>query len=206
MNIITISREFGSGGREVGKRLADALGYTYYDREIEEGVAERMKMDTDYVARSIEQGVPMNVPLHFGRTLAGSYLLKQQVDILVEKQRILKELASSTNCVIVGRAADVILADYRPFKIFVYADLAHRLKRCQAYAEVEENLSPRELEREIRKIDARRAQYRRMYLDADWGERTQYHLCVNTSGIAVKHIIPMLAGYADSWFQHSKAE
>ena len=65
---------------------------------------------------------------------------------------------------------------------------------------------PRELEREIKKIDARRAQYRRMYLDADWGVRTQYHLCVNTSGIAVKHIIPMLAGYADSWFQHCKAE
>lgn len=138
MNIITISREFGSGGRELGKRLADLLGYAYYDKEIEETVAQRMNMDAGYVEQSIDQGMLVNIPLHFGKTLASTYMLKQQVEILVEKQRVLKEIATKSDCVIVGRAADVILAEYNPCKIFVYADMAHKVERCQRYAEPKE--------------------------------------------------------------------
>lgn len=203
MNIITISREFGSGGREVGKRLADVLDYAYYDREIETGIAERMHMDVGYVARAIEQGLLMNIPLHFGRTLASSYMLKQQMDILVEKQRVLKEIAQASNCVIVGRAADVILAEYKPFKIFVYADMAYKVKRCQGYAEVKENLTPREMEKAIKKIDSRRAQYHGMYPDSNWGRKEQYHLCVNTTGLEIKKIVPHLAEYAHCWFENN---
>ncbi len=151
MNILTISREFGSGGREVGKRLADVLGYAYYDREIEIRIAERMDMDVGYVAHAMDRGLLMNIPLHFGRTLADPYGMKPQVDILVEKQKILKGIVSVSNCIIVGRAADVILAEYRPFMIFVYADMEHKIKRCQQYAEMDENLSPREMEKAIKK-------------------------------------------------------
>ncbi len=69
MNIITISREFGSGGRELGKQLASLLGYAYYDREIEEGIAQRTHLDVAYVTRSVDWGQLAKVPLHFGRTL-----------------------------------------------------------------------------------------------------------------------------------------
>ena len=91
--IITISREFGSGGREVGKRLADALHCAYYDSEIEASIAQNLDLDEGYIARSLESGAFTNIPLHFGRTIASSYLYKQQVDILVEKRKVLREIA-----------------------------------------------------------------------------------------------------------------
>lgn len=204
MNIITISREFGSGGREVGKRLADVLGYAYYDREIETEIAKRMNMDVSYVAKAMEQGMTRNIPLHFGRTLASYPMLKQQVDILVEKQRMLKEVAAASDCVIVGRAADVILEEYKPFKVFVYADMAYKLKRCQGYAEMGENLTPREMEKAIKKIDSGRSQYHAMFLDIEWGRKEFYHLCVNTSGLEIKKIVPHIADYARDWFEGSR--
>ena len=121
--IITISREFGSGGREAGKRLADALHCAYYDSEIEASIAQNMDLDESYIARSVENGVLANIPLHFGRTIASTRLYKQQVDILVEKRKVLCQIAAASDCVIVGRAADVILAEQNPLKLFVYASM-----------------------------------------------------------------------------------
>ncbi len=201
MNVITISREFGSGGREVGKRLADTLGYTYFDREIEIGIATRMNMDIHYITHALNHGAFINLPLHFGKTFASPYMIKQQVDLLVEKQRLLKEIASSSNCVIVGRAADAILSEYSPFKIFVYADMAYKIKRCQGYAEVEENLPSREMEKAIKKIDSKRSQYHRMHSDVGWGIKEQYHLCINTTGLEIKKMIPSIAEYTRRWFE-----
>lgn len=206
MNVITISREFGSGGRELGKRLADLLGYTYYDKEIEEAVAQHMNMDAGYVGQSIEQGMLVNIPLHFGRTLASTYILKQQVEILVEKQRVLKEIAVKSNCVIVGRAADVILAEYNPCKIFVYADMAHKVERCQKYAETEEKKALHELEREIRRVDARRADYHTMFSDKKWGNKENYHLCVNTSGLQISAVAPHIVEYTKVWFSANRQD
>ena len=205
MNIITISREFGSGGRELGKRLADQLGYAYYDREIEEGIAEKMDMDVNYVARFMERGSLTNIPLHFGRTLSGDYSLKQRVNMLLEQQRLLKEIAATSHCVIVGRAADVILAEHQPFKIFVYADMAYKVERCLNYAETGENLSAREMERAIQKIDSQRARYHQTFSDMRWGDKRQYHLCVNTGGLSVQEMIPILAQYTEYWFRQRQS-
>lgn len=200
MNVITISREFGSGGRELGKRLADIPGYTYYDREIEADIAKRLNMDERYISRSIEQGTVMNIPLHFGRTLADPYMLRQQIDILVEKQRVLKEIAAASHCVIVGRAADVILAEHKPFKIFVYADMQHKIIRCQSYSAPGENLTPCELKKSIKKMDAKRREYLAMFGVSDWGDKKNYHLCINTTGTEIKKIAPHIAEYAKEWF------
>lgn len=205
MNIVTISREFGSGGRELGKRLADALGYAYYDREIEAAIAERTGMDIRYVTQLADRSLLASIPLHFGQTFTHASVQKQQIDILVEKQRVMKDFARLSDCVIVGRAADIVLSEYQPFKIFVYADMAYKIKRCQRYAGGSQPLSVREMERSIRKIDAARAQYRGMFPGIGWGDREQYHLCVNTTGLEIKGIIPSLAGYARSWFSSRPA-
>lgn len=198
--IITISREFGSGGREVGKRLADALHCAYYDSEIEASIAQKMDLDEGFITRSMESGAFTNIPLHFGRTIASSYLYKQQVDILVERRRVLREVAAASDCVIVGRAADVILEDQVPFKLFVYAGMEHKLARCQRYEEASHAGSPKALEKEIRQVDARRAKYHGMFSPIKWGDRANYHLCINTTGLEIKQLIPHLAGYARAWF------
>ena len=120
MKIITVSREFGSGGRELGKRLSDCLGWPYYDREIISAVARRNALDEGYVEDALEQGDFRGVPLTIGRTFA--YLPSMPHDsrqLLQEQRRVLRALAAHGDCIIVGRNADLILAEHRPLKLFV---------------------------------------------------------------------------------------
>ena len=110
MKIITVSREFGSGGRELGKRLSDCLGWPYYDREIISAVARRNALDEGYVEDALEQGDFRGVPLTIGRTFA--YLPSMPHDsrqLLQEQRRVLRALAAHGDCIIVGRNADLIL-------------------------------------------------------------------------------------------------
>ena len=106
--IITISRQFGSGGRELGKRLADLLGYDYYDKEIIEAIAKNKKMDKDYVEKSLSSAYLKNIPVSFGRTIAPMYS-NASTDLMVEERKIIEEIATQgKDFVIVGRNADVI--------------------------------------------------------------------------------------------------
>lgn len=202
MSIITISREFGSGGREVGKRLADELGFAYYDREIVTAIAGKTRMDEGYVASALENGLFRGVPVHFGRTFSySSALMTNTTNLFVEQHKIIRELAEKGNCIIVGRAADAILEEYRPFNLFVYADLPSKVKRCQDRAPEGEQMSERELIRRIKKIDAERARYHEMFSDTRWGHKESYHLCVNTTGAQIKSLVPVIAQYARTWLE-----
>ena len=205
MSIITISREFGSGGREVGKRLADALGFAYYDREIVSAIARKTSMDEGYVASILEGGLFRSVPVHFGRTFSYSpALMSSTAGLYVEQHKILRELAEKGDCVIVGRAADAILKEYAPFNLFVYADMAAKVARCRERAGQEEQLTERELIRQIKKVDTERAKYYELFSDTRWGQKEGYHLCVNTTGREIKSMIPALAGYVRAWMETQK--
>ena len=112
MNIITISREFGSGGREVGKRLAELLGYDYYDKEIISIIAERHGLDEKYVESTLSSSQWSNVALSFRHSFSSPiYFHEPKVELLLEQKKVIDEIAASNrNCVIVGRNADVLLA------------------------------------------------------------------------------------------------
>ena len=201
MNIITISREFGSGGRELGKRLADLLGYSYYDREIISKLAEKHNFDENYIENVLEGGMTFNVPITYGRTFSYTDATGQQaIELLSSQYRLLRELAEKGNCVIVGRCANVILEDFRPLDIFVYADLQSKIDRCRERAPKDENIKDSELKRKIRQIDANRAKQQRFMSDKKWGAKEAYHLCVNTSGLEIKTLAPVIADYAKGYF------
>ena len=205
MSIITISREFGSGGREVGKRLADAMGYAYYDREIVTAIAQKTQMDEGYVASALEGGLFRGMPIHFGRTFSYSTtLMTNTANLFVEQHKIIRELAAKGNCIIVGRAADAILEEYHPFNLFVYAELEAKVRRCQQRAPEGEKLTERELIRRIKKIDTERARYHEMFSDTRWGRKESYHLCVNTTGVEIKSLVPVIAQYARCWMAEQK--
>ena len=202
MGIITISREFGSGGRELGKRLADALGYEYYDKEIVTAIAESNKLDENYVSYALEGGSFRNFPVHFGRTFSYSpTLMATEARLFAEQNRLIKEFAAKGNCVIVGRAADVILREHRPFNIFVYADMASKVLRCQERASDDEQLSAKQMERQIKRIDADRKRYHGIISDIPWGDRRGYHLCINTTDRDIKTLVPLVADYVKLWFE-----
>ena len=198
--IITISREFGSGGRELGKRLADELGYSYYDNEIVTAVARNNELDEHYVERTLDAGLVTGFAFNFGKTLSYSPSIINQdtMQLFITQHKIIKEFAKKGNCVIVGRAADAILSDMNPFNIFVYADIESRIQRCIERSEGNEDLSIKELTKKIKKVDASRKKYYSIFGNTDWGNKEGYHLCINTTGINIKDIIPPIAAYIKS--------
>lgn len=201
MKIVTISREFGSGGRELGKRLADALGVPCYDQQIIEMISQKKNLDRDYVAHVSEKDVRMFYPSTIGKhIIAPNYIGSQSVQIMAEQKKLIEELAAQGDCVIVGRCADLILKKYEPLNIFVYADQASKVARCLERSDEAEKLSPDQLVRKMKEIDKSRASYRAMLADSRWGSKENYHLCINTSRKEIKALIPGLTAYVGGWF------
>lgn len=199
-NIITISREFGSGGREIGKRLAEKLGYSYYDKDIITYIASETGMSEEYIQNISERGM-YSYAFQFAKAFA-TYpsMQSNQTKILVTQQKILKEIAKKGDCVIVGRGANVILKEYNPMNIFVYADMKSKVERCKL-KRADENLTDKELENKIMQIDKNRKEYHNIISNLEWGDKRNYDLCINTSNVDLKEIIPSLADYIQAWFR-----
>ncbi len=202
MRIITISREFGSGGRELGKRLADELGIPCYDHEIIEMIAKENGFDERYVANVSEKSIEAAYPMTIGHRFAMPPLqiMDQSIRVATAQRQIIENFAKQGDCVIVGRCANVILEEMHPLNLFVYADMPSKVQRCMDRAPEGENLSRGELERMIRQIDKQRAQHHQMYSDTKWGAKEGYHLCINTSGKEIKKLVGALARFVNAWF------
>lgn len=202
MRIITISREFGSGGRELGKRLADMLGFDYYDKEILAAIAQGQGLDETYVEKALDQHAWQAVPLTFRRSFTGiAGPQSTQINLLLEQKRVIERIAhTGKDCVIVGRNADVILQKEHPFNIFVCAHMDMKVRRCMERAASEEDLSRKEIVQNIRRIDKNRAKTREILSGSRWGERGTYHLTVNTTDWKIKELTPAVADFALRWF------
>lgn len=204
--IITISREFGSGGKEIGKRLADELGYSYYDSEIITLLAKETGMSEEYIKNISEKGI-YPYAFQFAKSFAMySTMQSNQTEILVKQAEILKQIAQKGNVIIVGRGANTILREYNPMNIFVYANIESKINRCRQKAKEDENLTDKELEKKIKVIDKNRKAFNSLISNAEWGMKENYNLCINTSNIEIKTIIPSLAKYIENWFGGNKGE
>ena len=186
--IITIGREFGSGGREFGRRLSEELGIAYYDSEILTEIAKRTSLSETYITEIIEKKPYASFPIHIGRSLQpiASPIQDQTNMVYQEQSETIKELAKKSDCVIVGRCADYILREENPFRIFVYADMEYKVKRCFERVPEDENLSEKAMINKIKSIDRNRKKYYDFYTGNDWGDRRNYDLAINTSNISIK--------------------
>ncbi|WP_298777473.1 cytidylate kinase-like family protein [uncultured Fretibacterium sp.] len=193
--IITIGREFGSGGRELGRRLADALQFAYYDREIVTELARRTSLSEEYVQRIVEHRPTVAFPIHVGRSFYPMVnpMWEQGQAVYQEQHRLIKEMAAASSCVIVGRCADYILRDMRPFRIFVYADMASKMRRCRENGEDAKAMSDKELTQHINDINKGRAKYYEFYSGQEWGGRLNYDLCVNTTQLDLGEVVAAIA-------------
>ena len=182
--IITIGREFGSGGRELARKIAEILSFAYYDREIITEIAKRTSLSENYVQNIAEQKPVIPFPINTGRTF-WAVIPDYGQDVQKEQHAIIRELASKSDCVIVGRGADYVLRDEKPFRIFVYSDSDSKLKRCRENIsndyEKGIEMTDKELSRRIGQINDSRAEYYEFYTGQKWGDRANYDLCVNTS-------------------------
>lgn len=193
--IITIGREFGSGGRELGRRLAGELHMEYYDKEIISEISKRTSLSEKYIQEVIEQKPHPLFPITIGRSF--SYMenptFKLTQSVYQEQSHIIREMAAKSDCVIVGRCAEYILKECKPFRIFVYADMESKMKRCRDNTPADEQLSNKELKQKILLADKGRSGYYHSYTDQIWGEKLNYDLCINTTQTVIKEMIPALA-------------
>lgn len=177
--IITISREFGSGGRTIGKTVAEELGIPCYDSELVQKIAAESGFDENYIKETGEYapgGILVSTFSHhrFGPNNA-DYLWKIQFGII-------SDLAQKGSYVIVGRCADYILRDKADLlRVFIHADLKFRAARIvKEYGEREE--SP---EQRLRDKDRRRAAYHRFYTDMKWGHAQNYDITLNSGTLGI---------------------
>ena len=190
--IITIGREFGSGGREFGRKLAELLGLPYYDREIISEIAKRTSLSEKYIQNIAEHKPVIPFPIHTGRTF-WAVVPDYGQSVQSEQHNIIREAASKSDCVIVGRGADYILRELNPFRIFVYSSIESKMKRCREnqsndYEQGSGTMNDKELARKIEQINKSRADYYEFYTGQKWGDKTNYDLCINTSFIEPEKI------------------
>ncbi len=192
--IITIGREFGSGGREFGRRLAEKLGYAYYDSEIINEICKGTKYSKEYIEQVSEKDPVPLFPIRYGNSFAigPDPSVTMAMNVYKVQTNVLKEMANKSNCIIIGRAADYILKDLKPFSIFVYACMESRIERCQKREKENENFTFSQMKRKIKKIDKGRAKYYSFVSGKKWGDKNNYDLMINTSYTDIKKLVDMV--------------
>lgn len=206
MHIITISRQFGSGGRELGKRLADRLGWDYYDREIIDSIARDHGLDPEFVKAAFANHGWHNVPLTYRSSF--SHLLfdpAPDTELLIRERETLRGIAElGNNCIIIGRDADVVLDDYSPFRIYVCAEMGARLARCMKHEQKQpenERLSEKQILRNIRRIDRSRKMTREVLTGKSSADASAFDLTVSTTNWDIKRLSAAVADFALAFFE-----
>ena len=175
--IITISREFGSGGRFIGEEVAKKLGIAYYDKNIINEIAEKSGLSPEYIQENAELSPRKGL---FAYAFAGRDITGKSVeDMLYEAQRkVILDLAEKEPCVIVGRNADYILKDREDvLNVFIHGDMPEKIQRIVRLYNVEE----KEAVKIMADTDKRRMTNYNFYTDQKWGKAGNYTLCLNSS-------------------------
>ena len=172
--VITISREYGSGGRLIAKQLSEELGITFYDKQLIAEVAKKTGFSENFI-RDTEHQRPTNSFLFDLYTSVATPSVPDQV--FIAQAKVIKEAAAKESCVIVGRCADYILRDQpNVLRVFVHAPLDQRIRRArEEYGAAEDNL-----ESYVIRQDKARASYHNYFAAGRWGQSREYDLCVNS--------------------------
>ena len=175
--IITISREFGSGGRFIGEEVAKKLGIAYYDKNIINEIAEKSGLSPEYIQENAELSPKRGL---FAYAFAGRDITGKSVeDMVYEAQRqVILELADKEPCVIIGRNADYILKDRDDvLNVFIYGDAPEKMQRIRQIYHVSE----KDAAKMMADTDKRRMANYNFYTNQKWGKASNYTLCLNSS-------------------------
>ena len=192
--VISISREFGSGGRMIGKKLAARLGIPCYDRTLIQKTAEKSGLSPEFIARAEERARSrLHLPLSSMGPGVSTYT-QQGVHVSLQaffaQSEVIRELADEGPCVIVGRCSDYVLGE-RPecLKVFIHGDLPDRVTRCAE----EYHISAPNMTDRVKEIDRGRANYYNYYTGFNWGEMRRYDLTINSSVTGIEGAVELIA-------------
>ena len=189
--IITISREFGSGGRTIGKLAAERLNIPCYDQELIERLSKESGFSKEFVAERGEDAPYGNWFANALSTQAIQGGTSPQDFLWAVQQHVILDLAEKGPCVIVGRCADYILRDVADLlTVFVHASMEKRAERIvKLYGEREDAPMKR-----LRDKDKRRAAYYKLYTDTEWGEMRHYHITLDSGALGIETCAGIIAG------------
>ena len=181
--VITIGRQFGSGGRAIGRLVAEKLGIPFYDKDIIKRISKESGLSHEILDDYDEK--PTNSFLYslslgaytYGNSITGIPEMPMSDKIFVIQSDVIKKIASEGPCVIVGRCAESILKDEVDcLSIFIHADFDSRIQRVSEY----DKISHDQAAEQIRKTDKKRASYHNYYSELKWGAATSYDFCINS--------------------------
>lgn len=175
--IITISREFGSGGRELGRRLADRLGIPFYDKELIRMAADDIEIE-EHIFEMYDEAFMEKKEVEY-TPFSSVYEVPMSDQTFMAQSRVIRRLAQHGPCVIVGRCADMVLKDEQCLNLFIYASFKKRVQRLMALQNLPET-ELRQMEKKVREIDQKRRDYYQYYTGNEWGKPQNYHLCLDS--------------------------
>ena len=176
--VITIAREYGSGGRYIGRLIADKLGIKFYDKDFVTTLSEQTGLSEEYIENNEQRRNTLDAINN------GYYFnLSNSDELFVKESKLIKELAEKESCVIIGRCSDFILKDNEDtINIFVYSNMEDKVKRVvERYG-----INQKDAEKEIKNIDKQRSNHYKHYTGKKWGENQNYDLCINSDALGVE--------------------
>ncbi len=182
--IITLSREYGSGGRYIGKLVAEKLGIKLYDKEFVAKLAEETGLSSEYIENNEQKRGTLE-------TLNNGYYsgLSNSDELFIKESELIKKVANENSCVIVGRCADFILKENKNvFKVFVYSNMENKVKRATDIYGLDKNKA----EKEINRINKLRANHYKYYTEKDWSNPENYDICINSDSLGVERAADLI--------------
>ena len=196
--VITIARQYGSGGRTVGEMLSKDMGIHYYDKELIKLAAEKSSINERLFVNADEK-IKMTKLFKMVKNIYTGQLIPPESDDFVSDKnlfnyqaKVIKNLAEEESCVIVGRCADYVLKDYdNVLSVFVHAPKDY----CMEQAAKKVSMPSKELEKYIAKIDKRRADYYKFYTGREWTDARNYDLCLDSSKLGFERCVEEIKAY-----------
>ncbi len=187
--VITIAREYGSGGRYIGKLVAEKLGIKLYDKNIIEKMSQETGLSEEYIKDNEQKRTV------FDNFNNGYYAgLNNSDELFIQESNFIKELADKESCVIVGRCADFILKDKRNvLKIFVSSSMENKIKRATEFYHMDENKAAKEIDR-INKLRSNHYEY---YTEREWENPSNYDICVNSDSIGIDNVVDLICSIVE---------
>ena len=187
--VITIAREYGSGGRYIGKLVAEKLGIKLYDKNIIEKMSQETGLSAEYIKDNEQKRTV------FDNFNNGYYAgLNNSDELFIQESNFIKELADKESCVIVGRCADFILKDKRNvLKIFVSSSMENKIKRATEFYHMDENKAAKEIDR-INKLRSNHYEY---YTERGWENPSNYDICVNSDSIGIDNVVDLICSIVE---------
>ena len=198
--VITIARQYGSGGREIGERVAAQLGIPIFDKQLITDAAAKGNLNEDVLKKTDESAAnSLLYTLAMGSNVVGTsihfgYKMPINDKLFILQSEVIKNYAKEGSCIIIGRCSDYVLRDEENvFRLFIYGDLEHRKERVQLR---HPELKSSQIIDVINKTDKRRASYYNFYTGNKWGKYDNYDMAINSSTLGIEGTADMIAACA----------